>query len=297
MPRKGGLYTSSQPWAGCQRRLYPTLTVCNKRRQCGPLPPDPNPSAKLNKGLEKGPSPNARWPLTYMQWHEWPERPAPQVGSTEETMDVCGPAQEQETSGSGTRAKDELIRQTSKGKQRDGMPKPRSEGFGRRKPTRTGWLPSRLEGGSGRGRDGGLSFVSRGEALRRGLTVGSCTGERVTMTSPARPQMPPAGRPQRVGARGTWSLRPQDLTAQPSAGPPPASGQRQKRVAGGGTMGPDRALGGCPGTREPRSPPWACPRRQWEKAKPPGTCWLTKTRRAARQTAPALPILLTPRSG
>lgn len=30
-------------------------------------------------------------------------------------MDVCGPAQEQETSGSGTRAEDELIRQTSKG--------------------------------------------------------------------------------------------------------------------------------------------------------------------------------------
>lgn len=74
-------------------------------------------------------------------------------------------------------------RQMGKRKRRDA--KTEVQEFERRKPTRTGSLPLPFGGGSGRGRSRGLSFVSRGEALRRVLTVGSWTGLGVAITSPA----------------------------------------------------------------------------------------------------------------
>ena len=70
--------------------------------------------------------------------------------------------------------------------------------FERRKPTWNDTLPLPFGGGRGRGRSRGLSFVSRGEALGGGFTVGSRTGAGIVMTSPARTQMPPARR-TRVG--------------------------------------------------------------------------------------------------
>lgn len=121
------------------------------------------------------------------------------------------------------------------------MQRPRSEGLSAENPLGQARPPFAFGGGRGRGRSRGLSFVSRGEALRRGLTVGSRTGVGVAMTSPARPQMPPAG-------RAPVDKRPQDSIAAAEGGghrggeggPPPARGQRQERVARGGTMGPDR---------------------------------------------------------
>ncbi|NIG61675.1 not available [Pontoporia blainvillei] len=52
--------------------------------------------------------------------------------------------------------------------------------------------------------------------------------------------MPPAGRTRVGRSPPDRSLRLQDLTATPGAGPPPAPGQRHERVGGGGTIGPDQ---------------------------------------------------------
>lgn len=120
--------------------------------------------------------------------------------------------------------------------------------FERRKPARTRAAPLPFGGARGRGRSGGLSFVSRGEALRRWLTVGSWKGVRGRGDSPcpttnATCQTGPGGllRGEPVGldrcGRGIWPsrrshgchlLRASDRSAWP----------------GGGTMGPNR---GAPG--------------------------------------------------
>lgn len=170
--------------------------------------------------------------------------------STEETMDVSGPAQELEaSSSSGTRASEELIRQTSKEEGaggKGGMQRPRSEGVSAENPLALVHPPLAFRGGRGRGRSRGLSFVSGGEALRGGLAAGAWAGAGVAITCPARPQMPPAG-------RAPVGRSPQDSIAAaaggavaPGGGPPPAPGHgRGERVPRGGTMGgPARAPGG-----------------------------------------------------
>lgn len=166
MPRKSGVEASSEPWARIPE--MPESHLREQPRQCGHVPPDPNPAAKLGNRLEEGASPNTA-----------PSAPSPNAAAsvakkaplsrwkqyTEETMDVSGPAQEQETSSrKGTGARDELMEQTST--RWDAETEVRR--FEHRKPTRTGTLPLPLAGGRRKGGSGGLSFVSRREALDKG---------------------------------------------------------------------------------------------------------------------------------
>lgn len=92
--------------------------ACYQPRQCGRLPRNPSPSTKLGKCLEKGPSPNTvpSAPFPKRSGMSGQKGPGYAGGdSTEETMDVSGPAQEKETSSrKGTGARAELIWQTSK---------------------------------------------------------------------------------------------------------------------------------------------------------------------------------------
>lgn len=181
-------------------------------------------------------------------------------------------------------------RQRGKGKRWDAKTEVRR--FERRKPTRTGLPPFRVRGGRGRGRSRGLSFVSRGEALRRGLTAGSWTGVGVAMTSPARPQMPPA----------EWApvgRSPQDSIAAAARGdcragrgaatcPGPEAGARGLGWDNGALLG---RPGGCPGTWGPRPPPWGRASRAAKGRKRTLSSWPDYRKPAALQgrAAPALP--------
>lgn len=99
---------------GSQRCLYLTLKssmqLATTTWTCSA---GSEPFHQVRQGLGKGSQSKhrAQCPTPQMQWHECPEGPCfPGGDSTEETMDVSGPAQEQETSScKGTRARDELI--------------------------------------------------------------------------------------------------------------------------------------------------------------------------------------------
>lgn len=79
------------------------------------------------------------------------------------------------------------------GRQRGGMQRPRSEGLSAENPLGLRHPPFCFQRWVQKGKQQGLPFVSRGKALRRGLTAGSWTALGVAMTNLAQPQMPPAG--------------------------------------------------------------------------------------------------------
>lgn len=139
---------------------------------------NPNPYTKLSKGMIKGPCsktlPCAPSPkCSGMYGKKGPSFPG--GDTTEETMDVSGPAQEQETSFcKGTGARDELIWQTSKRDVKKVGCKDRGPKVWAQK-THSGWLLVSLElrGGRGEGGGDGVSLLAEGRHFEEGWAVES----------------------------------------------------------------------------------------------------------------------------